>query len=120
MGRAREGMKFLEALRNASEGLRKEIADSKLFEHSGLRGEFREFAVERLLRPHLPKACGLGRGEVFDQSGRSSRQLDVILYDALFGNVLFSDQASSLFCRENVYGVTEVNFKCERTGKGNS
>jgi hypothetical protein len=61
-----------------------------------------------LLRPHLPKACGLGTGQVFDRTGRSSKQLDVVLYDDLFGNVLFRDQQASLFCCENVYGAIEV------------
>ena len=39
-------MKLLQALRNASDRLAADFEDSKLFEHHGDKGEFREHIVE--------------------------------------------------------------------------
>jgi hypothetical protein len=101
-------MRLLEALRNAVQRIEAEIADSQLFDHMGDRGEFREQIVERFLRPYLPQCYGLGSGAAFAADGTGSRQLDVILYDSVFSNVLFVDSTNSLFPVESIFGVIEV------------
>jgi hypothetical protein len=100
--------KLLTALRNTTRRIEAEIEDSKLFQHKGERGTFREQIVSRLLRPFLPACYGVGTGEVFSEDGASSNQVDLVIYDAVFSNVLFRDGATSLFPCESVYGSIEV------------
>ncbi len=106
-------MKFIEALRNASKRIQVDIEDSNLFDHMGERGRFREFAIEKLLRPHIPNSCGIATGLIFEESGDSSKQMDIVLYDQLFGNILFENGDASLFPCESVFGALEVKSKLD-------
>lgn len=101
-------MKFIKALRNSTSKLYSELEDSKLVEHSGDKGEFREEILSKLLRNYLPSCYGLGNGEVFSQDGESSKQIDIVIYDTVYSNVLFKDKSNSLFPCESVYGEIEV------------
>lgn len=101
-------MKLLQALRNSVQRIEADLEDSSLFDHRGDRGEFRERLLERFLRPFLPVCYGLGSGAVFAADGSHSRQIDIVIYDAVFSNVLFRDGANSLFPCENVFGTIEV------------
>jgi hypothetical protein len=101
-------MKLLQALRNAAQRLEADFDDSQLFEHKGDRGEFRENIIHNFLRPFLQTCYGLGSGAVFAQNGQSSRQIDIIIYDTVFSNVLFREMTTSLFPCESVYGTVEV------------
>ena len=108
-------VKLLEALRISAEQVRLKVKESGLFEHRGERGEYRERIVKEFLRPYLPECYGLGRGEVFSANGESSRQIDIVIYDAIFSSVLMKDENSQLFPCESVFGSIEV--KTELTGK---
>ena len=101
-------MKLIQALKNLSEKLNAEFEDSKLFDHSGEKGEFREQIITELLRPFLPNAFGLGSGQIFDQSDKSSNQIDIVIFDAIYSNVLFKNRNNNLFPCESVYGEIEV------------
>jgi hypothetical protein len=103
-----EAMQLLDALRNSVQRLQADLEDSRLLSHCGDRGEFRERIIEEFLRPYLPRCYGVGSGEVFSVDGASSRQLDIVLFDTVFSNVLFRDKQNSLFPCESVYGVIEV------------
>lgn len=101
-------MKLLAALRQLQPILHAEVELSRLYSHRGVVGQFREGIVKRLLRPHLPQCFGIGSGEVFSEDGQSSKQIDVVLYDAIFSNALFKNEASSLFPCESIYGTIEI------------
>ncbi|KQO21250.1 hypothetical protein ASF10_14115 [Flavobacterium sp. Leaf82] len=101
-------MKFLQALKNLSAKLINEFEDSKLFEHSGEKGEFREQIIQELLRPFLPECYSLGTGQIFSQNDEVSNQIDIVIYDAVYSNVLFKYKQNSLFPCESVYGEIEV------------
>ena len=101
-------VKLLEALRISAEQVRLKVKESGLFEHRGERGEYRERIVKEFLRPYLPECYGLGRGEVFSENGESSRQIDIVIYDAIFSSVLMRDGNSQLFPCESVFGSIEV------------
>ena len=101
-------VKLLEALRISAEQVRLKVEESGLFEHRGERGEYRERIVKEFLRPYLPECYGLGRGEVFSANGESSRQIDIVIYDAIFSSVLMKDEKSQLFPCESVFGSIEV------------
>ena len=108
-------VKLLEALRISAEQVRLEMNRSGLFGHAGNKGEFRERIVQEFLRPYLPECYGLGRGEVFSADGESSRQIDIVIYDAIFSSVLMKDENNQLFPCESVFGSIEV--KTELTGQ---
>ena len=101
-------MKLLQALRNNADTITSSLENSKLFDHRGDRGEFRERVIEAFLRPFLPECYGIGSGQVFSADGQSSRQIDVVFYDAVFSNILFKNEQNSLFTAESVYGTMEV------------
>ncbi len=101
-------MKLLYALRNSSKKIISELEDSKLFDNSGDIGKFREELIEQLLRPFLPDCYGLGTGEIFSIDGNSSKQIDIVIYDAVFSNVLFKNKSNQLFPCESVYGEIEI------------
>jgi hypothetical protein len=101
-------MKFLQALRNVSGKLTAEFEDSKLFEHSGEIGEIREQLISQLLRPFLPECYGLGTGQIFSLDGETSKQIDIVIYDSIYSNVLFKNKTSNLFPCESVYGEIEI------------
>ena len=45
---------------------------------------------------------------VFSANGESSRQIDIVIYDAIFSSVLMKDEKSQLFPCESVFGSIEV------------
>ena len=100
--------KFLESLRISAQQARVELERSGLFEHKGNRGEYRERIIQEFLRPYLPECYGLGRGEVFSENGGSSRQIDIVIYDAIFSSVLMKNQTNQLYPCESVFGSIEV------------
>jgi hypothetical protein len=106
-------MHLLEALRNSVKRLEADLDDSRLFDHCGDRGEFRERIIKSFLRPYLPKCYGLGSGAAFSSDGNGSKQLDVVIYDDIFSNVLFRDESNSLYPCESVYGVIEIKSKID-------
>ena len=107
-------VKLLEALRMSAEQVKLEMDRSGLFEHRGDRGEYREKIVQEFLRPYLPGCYGLGRGEVFSANGESSRQIDIVIYDAIFSSVLMKNENSQLFPCESVFGSIEVKTELKR------
>ena len=107
-------MKLLQALRNATQRLAADFEDSKLFDHMGERGEFREEIIERFLKPFLPQSYGIGSGQVFSEDGGSSKQIDIVIYDTVFSNVLFRDKKNSLFPCESIYGTVEVKSQLSK------
>ncbi len=106
-------MKFLQALRNAAQRIASQVEDSKLFTRPVEIGTFRESVVEEFLRPFLPSCYGLGAGQVFAADGSVSDQIDIVVFDAVFSNVLFRDKTSSLFPCESVYGTIEVKSQLD-------
>ena len=106
--------KFLEALRISAEQARLEMTRSGLFEHTGDRSEYRERIIQEFLRPYLPECYGLGRGEVFSANGESSRQIDIVIYDAIFSSVLMKNETNQLFPCESVFGSIEVKTELKR------
>jgi len=76
--------------------------------HPGEKGLRRDSALGDFLRAHLPPRYGVSRGEILDSTGRTSRQIDVVLYDALHAPLLQSTDASRVFPSECVYAAIEL------------
>ena len=78
--------------------------------HSGVAGQESERIVAGFLRERLPDAIGVTTGEVIDSQGGRSRQIDVILYDALRTPMTFSGELDDTHVvpAEGVLAVVEV------------
>jgi hypothetical protein len=103
-------MKLLQALRNAAARINSKIDDSRLFDQNVNRGDRREAILTEFIRPFLPTCYGLASGEIVDANDKTSRQIDVIIYDALFSAPIFVDERTSqgVFPFEAVYATVEV------------
>jgi hypothetical protein len=108
-------MKLLQALRHSAQRITSQLEDSKLFTRPVEIGTFREAIVQEFLRPFLPSCYGLGAGQVFSADGATSDQIDIVVFDEVFSNVLFRDRKSMLFPCESVYGTIEVKSHLDAT-----
>ncbi|WP_205738214.1 DUF6602 domain-containing protein [Glutamicibacter sp. BW77] len=79
-------------------------------EHNLSSGQALEEAVRVFLRKHLHKGLGVTQGQVIDTAGNTSKQLDVIVYDAQTTPMLFTseEQGHQLVPIEGVIGIVEV------------
>jgi hypothetical protein len=76
--------------------------------HHGERGGIRERRVAAFLRSILPRRYGIGTGHIIDSKGKTSGQVDIVIYDALNGVHFPIDEYYSLFPCESVYAAIEV------------
>jgi len=78
--------------------------------HQGEKGGIRERRVKDFLSLILPKRYGIGTGHIIDsqQPAVISSQMDIVIYDAMYGVALPVDDYYSLFPCECVYAVIEV------------
>ncbi|MBC9954998.1 hypothetical protein ICM05_10180 [Leucobacter sp. cx-42] len=87
---------LVDIMTSVSKQLSTSIEASRLaFEHNLTKGEAVESAVRKFFRTHLPDSIGVAHGQVIDQHGAISNQLDVILYDSPRTPILFSDEESA-------------------------
>lgn len=100
--------KLLDALRSHSKTAVSRFRGSDVYRHNQSKGQVRERIVAQYLRPFLPACYGMGPGEVFSSDNKVSRQIDVVVYDAVFSVVLRADNEYFLFPCESVYGNIEV------------
>src|SRR5205823_4640495 len=87
--------------------LETEAKQAGLLEHSTMVGSAREFLVKRVLRSILPPLLHIGSGKIIDATGRSSNQVDIILYDSRFP-VFEIESGVGLYPIEGVLGTIEV------------
>ncbi|HUT37009.1 MAG TPA: DUF6602 domain-containing protein [Planctomycetota bacterium] len=83
-------------------------ADSVGGSHHGEKGLRRDSVLGQFLARHLPPCYGVARGEVVAADGAISRQVDVVVYDALHAPLLQGSEASRVFPAESVYAAIEV------------
>lgn len=83
-------------------------AASSAGRHTGEKGLRREDVLRDFLREVLPPKYGVGRGEVVSSRGEISRQMDVVIYDALHAPLLYTSASSAIFPSESIYATIEV------------
>lgn len=79
--------------------------------HAGEKGRALEHAVTALLRSFLPAEYGLATGFIVFHSAEGpklSRQLDIIIYDAVRSSPIISLETCEVLPLEAVYGYVEV------------
>lgn len=79
------------------------------------KGEAREQAVVRILRPHIPSRFALSSGFVIDPSGRQSLQQDVVIADCFHGSPFVAEGHIGVHPTELVAGTLQVKSKLDRT-----
>ena len=94
--------------RGLGRALRARLDVAEAGRHPAEKGRRREGALREFLRAHLPPAFGVTQGEAIASNGQSSRQTDVLLYDALHAPVLLATDTSSILAIESVYAGIEV------------
>ena len=101
-------MNLLEGLRAHANVAQAKFEASNIYSHNLTKGEVRERVLSNFLRPFLPACYGLGTGQVFSSEGGDSKQIDIVIYDAVFSIVLRLDETHLLLPSESVYGSVEV------------
>ncbi len=76
--------------------------------HDGKRGEVAENHFLDALRRYLPRRYSASSAIVIDSLGRTSDQIDVVIYDQQFTPVLLDQQHHKYVPAEAVYAVLEV------------
>ena len=105
---------FVDLFDLAAQEMLRSLEESRAALSHGLsKGEANESVVRRFLEERLPKSVGIGRGQIVDKYGNRSKQLDVIIFDALNTPVLWIDDAHEhrLFPSESVSAVIEVRTR---------
>ncbi|MFH1514159.1 MAG: DUF6602 domain-containing protein, partial [bacterium] len=79
-----------------------------IFKQTGNVGDSREKAVIEYLKKVNADKYGFVKGEVFDETGNSSGEVDIIIYDKLFSTVFQDGSGKILAPVESTYGIIEV------------
>jgi len=83
--------------------------------HAGLKGTAFEGEFNKFLRGYIPASFAISSGIVVDGSGNESKQLDVIIHDALKTPLLFNESGINVIPIECVYAVIEVKSNIDST-----
>jgi hypothetical protein len=105
-----DGKRFLQdSLIIEQEVLAKQLQlSSSSITHSATTGEVNENHFIHLLRRYLPKRYGVDNGFVIDCKGKTSQQIDIIIYDPQYTPRLLDQQDHHYVLAEAVYSVLEV------------
>src|SRR4051812_5022271 len=98
-------------MRELSANLSTAFRSTALLNHRLTKGEAREAAISRLLRPYIPGRFGLSSGEVINVHGGVSRQQDVIVVDQLNGVPLLSFGDVGVHPIESVSACLEIKSR---------
>ncbi|AIC14861.1 DUF6602 domain-containing protein [Nitrososphaera viennensis] len=81
--------------------------------HPGLRGESFEEVVREFLEKYLPKAFAISKGFIVDSDGKQSKQLDVIISDAMNSPIFYQKGENRVLPVECVFAVIEVKARLD-------
>jgi len=79
--------------------------------HQGIKGAILEILISQLFRPLLPSDIGVGTGQIIEQKGTLSPQIDIVLYDrSILPPALYDDKVG-IFPVEAVLYAIEIKTK---------
>jgi hypothetical protein len=110
----RDGLSFLlEAFTHEQRALEAKInAAHATITHNGTMGEVIESHwIHGFLKRYLPDRYAVGSGIVIDCQGKTSDQIDVVIYDNQYTPALLSQEDHRFIPAESVYAVLEVKPK---------
>jgi uncharacterized protein DUF6602 len=105
-----DGTKFLQeafALEQQVLQVKLELS-SKSITHAGVSGAVNESHFIHVLRKYFPKRYAVDTGIVIDSTGKTSDQIDVVIYDQQYTPTLLDQENHRFIPSEAVYGVLEV------------
>jgi hypothetical protein len=76
--------------------------------HNGRMGEVNEELFIDVLRRYLPRRYGIEQGIVIDSNGRTSDQIDIVIYDLQYTPPMLKQMSHRYILAEAVYAVLEV------------
>src|SRR2546426_3501234 len=66
-----------------------------LVPHNATKGDLNEQSLKRILASFLPNRYAIGSGFVVDSFGARSKQVDIVVYDAIYSTKLFNATSRS-------------------------
>jgi len=105
-----DGRRFLsQALAAEQQVLAKQLElSSGSITHHGCMGEVNEQLFIDVLKHYLPRRYGVEQGIVIDSNGRTSDQIDIVIYDRQYTPPLLKQMSHRYILAEAVYAVLEV------------
>ena len=91
-----------------------------LIKHRAEKGRIVESVVKSALRAILPERFSIGTGFAITASGRSSSQLDLVIYDGFSNSPIILEGGTGLFPIECIYGFVEVKSVLDSAAIDNS
>lgn len=106
---------YFQMLKKSVSRIEADFDFSAEIDHNSSKGAFREQIIKKILRPFLPGEYGVSTGQAFDSDGHLSKQLDIVLYDALHSYIApFADDFIYFPC-ESIYGNIEIKSKLNKS-----
>jgi hypothetical protein len=96
-----------EMLTSAGQRMRADLAE-RMVEHPGELGTGREEIIRRFLRSYIPARFDVSTGFVFDSKGNVSKQLDIIIANALLCPRFETAGGNRFYPCESVVAVGQV------------
>src|ERR1017187_1583862 len=105
-----DGKRFLqEAFRGQQRVLETQLDHAaKSITHEGKRGDVTEKHFIHILRAYLPRRYAADSAIVIDSTGRTSDQMDVVIYDPQYTPTLLDQHDHKYVTAEAVYAVMEM------------
>ncbi len=105
-----DGKKFLQQSFSAQQNLLKSELEmsSASITHNGTMGEVNEQYFIEVIRRYMPDRYAVDTGIIIDSNGKTSDQIDVIIYDNQYTPTLLDQQNHRFIPAESVYAVFEV------------
>lgn len=82
--------------------------------HNGVMGDVNEQLFIDIIKKYLPDRYAVDTGIVIDSLGKTSDQIDVIIYDNQYTPTLLDQQGHRFIPAESVYAVLEVKPKINK------
>lgn len=105
-----DGKRFLrDAFARVHSRLAFDLEDAaRTITHDGKRGEVTESAWLQVIRSYLPNRYAVESGIIIDSEGKTSDQIDIVIYDPQYTPVLLTLEPNRYFPAEAVYAVLEA------------
>lgn len=105
-----DGKKFMREALELEQGILKQKLDLSVHSvpHDPTMGAVNEAHFIELLKRYLPIRYSVGSGIILDSKGKTSDQIDVVIYDQIYTPILLDQHQHHFIPAEAVYAIFEV------------
>jgi len=107
---------YLDICRTLGRTLRAKAQEAGVFDHPDGKGDERENVAKDFLRPRLGTLFDITKGEVIDSDGRSTTELDAVIYDKSVGSCVHDGSTRQVVRVESVALTVEVKSILKKEG----